>query len=135
MIQILTLSKFKTNIAYIQTTLLTATFSSFNCLTKLWLSNWNCALKYTCLHYQHQLPLWDLIGTLKLESKPTFCALRRTSTAVALIQPTHVARNVAQNTKQYSRPCNNNIHNPTQYIHSGCESSVNPQVLGSGSCL
>ena len=73
-------------------------------------------LKYTCLHYQHQLPLWNLIGALKLESKPTFCAFRRTSTAVALIRPTHVARNVAQNAKQYSRLYNNNIHNPTIFI-------------------
>ena len=36
---------------------------------------------------------------------------------------------------QCSNSPSNNIHNPTQYIHSGSESSLNPQVLGSGSCL
>ena len=116
--------------------LLTATFSSFNRVAPQALAiKFELCPQIHMFALQHQLPLWNLIGALKLESKPTFCAFRRTSTAVALIRPTHVARNVAQNTKQYSRLYNNNIHNPTQCIHSGCESSLNPQVLGSGSCL
>ena len=47
-----------------------------------------------------------------MESKPTFCAFRRTSTAEALIQPTHVP---AQNTRPYlhRKSFDNNIYDST----------------------
>ena len=37
--------------------------------------------------------------------------------------------------KTRERESNKDIHDFAQCIHSGCDSSLNPQVLGSGSCL
>ena len=37
--------------------------------------------------------------------------------------------------RERERDSNKDIQDPIQYIHRGSKSSVNPQVLGSGSCL